>query len=298
MTQNEAQQALEIMGWVLIGVFGVNAALVLVWGWRRLAGNKPTFAPTWSLVDVWTGAQMILALLVMLIGVMGLVLAGILIAFPRVTLTNDLMDLRLLLPATILQNVAFFVVPAGFIVFKYRQRLRDIGLPRLPPARAVWGGFLVGLLVIAVSFVLEIGLHALAERFRHVDWVASALRYEQNNPVAEIIRALPTKGPGILALAVLTIGIAAPFGEEMLFRGFLFNALKRRFGLVAGLVVSALLFASVHSYILGLLPVFLVGLVLAWVYQNSGSLWTSIVLHATNNTLAVLLAYFFPQTTR
>jgi hypothetical protein len=98
----------------------------------------------------------------------------------------------------------------------------------------------------------------------------------------------------MLLLAVLGIGVSAGLGEEMLFRGFLFNILKRRFGLAAGLVVSGLLFAAPHTYVLGLLPVFLMGLVLAWIYHNSGSLWVPVIVHATNNSVLVLLAYFFP----
>ncbi len=109
-----------------------------------------------------------------------------------------------------------------------------------------------------------------------------------------MMSALPKLGVPGLVLGVLGVGVAAPLGEEMLFRGFVFNILKTRLGLTVGLIGSALLFTIVHSYALGLLPVFIIGLLLAWAYHNTGSLWVSIIIHATNNTVGVLLAYFFP----
>jgi membrane protease YdiL (CAAX protease family) len=300
MSQEEIQQAQQLAVWVAGVVFGVNALLALVWGVRRLALSKPTFAPTWSLVDVWGGAQIALLLTFLLAGLLMGVVLVVGFSLPAVRLPRDEVGLLFLwaLPATILQNACFFAVPAAFIVWKYGQRLRDIGLPARPRAQDWWAGIVLGLVLVVVFALLEEALGAAAQQLRHIRWVERALEYEKANPVAEIIRALPRQGYPTLALAVLSIGVSAPLGEEMLFRGFLFNALKRRFGLAVGLVLSALLFAAVHTYAIGLLPVFLIGLILAWVYHNGGSLWTSILIHAVNNTAAVLIAYFFPSAAR
>ena len=288
--------AAEQARWLLLGlgtVTALNLALGLVWAFRRLVLAKPTFARTWSLLDAWLGVQLVLALLVALLAAGALVLYAAAALF-RFRVPADIFDLRLLLPATILQGVVFFAVPAAFIAIRYRQRLRDIGLPPLPRPRDWWAGVLLGLAAVVVFQVLGLALTGAANQFRHVEWVARALEYEKNNPVAQVIRALPGQSPAMLLLAVLGIGVSAGLGEEMLFRGFLFNILKRRFGLAAGLVVSGLLFAAPHTYVLGLLPVFLMGLVLAWIYHNSGSLWVPVIVHATNNSVLVLLAYFFP----
>jgi membrane protease YdiL (CAAX protease family) len=203
--------------------------------------------------------------------------------------------LPIILPLAILQGVAFFGIPALFIVLKYGKRLRDIGLPPLPRARDWWAGILLGLVLMVVNLGLEAGLTALAKEFRHVPWVAAGLRSDELQPIGDILKDLPRYGVGMLLLAVLAIGVSAGLGEEMLFRGFFFNALKRRLGLVAGLVLSGLLFSVPHMYFIGFLPVALMGIALAWVYHVSGSLWIPVILHATNNTVLVLLAYFFPE---
>ncbi len=300
MSQGDIQQAQQLALLLAGAVCGVNLLLALVWGFRRLVLRRPTFAPAWSLVDVWAGAQIALVLTFLLAGVLMTLMLLASLVVPGLRLPRDEVGLLFFfaLPATIVQNACFFAIPAGFIVFKYGRRLRDIGLPARPRAQDWWAGIVLGLLLVAVSAALEGALGAAAQQFRHVPWVDRALEYERVNPVAQIIRALPRQGYGTLALAVLAIGVSAPLGEEMLFRGFLFNALKRRLGAAAGLIASALLFAAVHTYAIGLLPVFFIGVVLAWVYHNGGSLWTCILIHATNNTLAVLAAYFFPSAAR
>jgi uncharacterized protein len=90
-------------------------------------------------------------------------------------------------------------------------------------------------------------------------------------------------------IAGLLIVVAAPICEELFFRGFFFGGLRKAlpFPLAAG--ISAVLFGLVHltdaNLVAGLQLTFL-GLVLAAVYERTGSLWSSIAIHATNNALA------------
>jgi CAAX protease family protein len=89
--------------------------------------------------------------------------------------------------------------------------------------------------------------------------------------------------------------LAAPIGEELFFRGFLFAALRARHGFWSSALLSSAAFGLVHvvqgSFLL--VPIiFVVGLGLAWVYERRGSLLASITAHATFNAigLAIILA--------
>jgi uncharacterized protein len=74
------------------------------------------------------------------------------------------------------------------------------------------------------------------------------------------------------------------------------NALSKKFGPTAGLILSAVLFAAPHTYSpLGLSVVFLLGLFMGWVYRQSGSLWVPIIVHAVNNTALVIAAFYLPN---
>jgi membrane protease YdiL (CAAX protease family) len=293
IAQTDVEAITRITAWVFGVVLGIDALLGFLTLYARIRGKRSPFAPVWSVTDIWFGAQ--ITLIVLAFAVVPLFLIYLAVdPNPSSKLDSPKALLYFVLPSVILQNVVFFGVPAVYIVAKYGQRLRDIGLPALPRGRDWTAGLILGAVGFLAAHLVGAGIEVLAERFRHIEWVRAALEYESSNPVAQIVAALPKLGLTGLILAVLGIGIGAPLGEEMFFRGFAFNALKRRFGVTAGLIVSALLFTLPHTYVLGLLPVFLLGMLLAWTYHNSGSLWVPIIIHATNNTASVLLAFFVP----
>lgn len=87
-------------------------------------------------------------------------------------------------------------------------------------------------------------------------------------------------------------GLGAPLAEELLFRGFLFSALaKSRLGLGGAAVVTSAAWAVVHAYSwVGILQVFVIGLIFSWMLIRTGSLRVPIVVHAIYNTaLAALM---------
>ena len=97
-------------------------------------------------------------------------------------------------------------------------------------------------------------------------------------------------------MTLLIVIFLAPFVEEVLFRGLVFGNLRRKSAAV-GYLVSCLLFALLHvwqfavvnrdiTYFLLMLQYLVPGLVLAWVYDRTGTLWTSIGLHAAANALS------------
>ncbi len=104
---------------------------------------------------------------------------------------------------------------------------------------------------------------------------------------------LPLFGSGIrgLMLALFLGGVVAPLAEEIFFRGFLYAGLRSRWGTVWGVIASSLIFALVHLSPTVILPIFLMGVVLAFVYTYSGSLWPSILLHGTINAMAFVGSY-------
>lgn len=97
---------------------------------------------------------------------------------------------------------------------------------------------------------------------------------------------------GILSLVLATVflSILTPFGEELLFRGVVTNALLR-YGPLIGVVGSAAIFALFHGINTVLPAAFVVGLIAAEVFRRSGSVWPAIVVHAVVNlpTIPVLV---------
>jgi len=90
---------------------------------------------------------------------------------------------------------------------------------------------------------------------------------------------------------LFVVGLFIPFAEELLFRGVLYGWLRQRLGVPAAAVLSALLFSGVHR-IVWLIPALAVlGVLLALVYEKSGSLWPAVAVHALFNSVGVVLVY-------
>ena len=84
------------------------------------------------------------------------------------------------------------------------------------------------------------------------------------------------------------VGALAPFAEEVFFRGFLLAALVPRIGGLRGAIVSSAVFSAAHLNVSTLFPIFVMGMLLAWLYLRTGSLWPPIAAHAAQNLLALI----------
>ena len=81
---------------------------------------------------------------------------------------------------------------------------------------------------------------------------------------------------------------AFPVLEEIIFRGFVFRLLLKRYSLIASMLLSSFLFAFMHLRFMGFAYLFVYGLLFAYAYYRSGSLLTPVLLHAFINLMANL----------
>ncbi len=92
-----------------------------------------------------------------------------------------------------------------------------------------------------------------------------------------------------LMVSLMEYVFFAPVFEELAFRGLLFGVFRRRFQWGVAAMLSAALFAIAHGYgLIGFLSVFWSGLIWAWAYERTGSLWPGMIGHAINNLLVCL----------
>jgi membrane protease YdiL (CAAX protease family) len=94
------------------------------------------------------------------------------------------------------------------------------------------------------------------------------------------------------AFSVLLIAFLAPVSEEMFFRGMLYGGLRVRTGPIAAALVSGVVFGILHATtgLSAVPPLAILGVVLALLYEKTGSLWPPIMLHFVNNALALALS--------
>jgi|GEM_PF-4533063 len=93
---------------------------------------------------------------------------------------------------------------------------------------------------------------------------------------------------GIFALPMMIVWacIMAPLVEEVIFRGFLYRVIQRRWGVFAGMMGSSVVFAYVHFYdTMGFFFIVLYGLLFCAVFQRTGKLTAGVILHCCINSL-------------
>jgi membrane protease YdiL (CAAX protease family) len=110
-----------------------------------------------------------------------------------------------------------------------------------------------------------------------------------SNPLLQ--QALESQDSVALGIFYLTAAIAAPFFEEVLFRGFLLPSLTRYLPVWGAILTSSLLFALAHLSLSEILPLTALGIVLGVVYTRSRSLLAPMLLHSLWNS-GTLLSLF------
>lgn len=183
-------------------------------------------------------------------------------------------DKSFLLVASALGQLAFIGTACFVARLAGPIKLRDFGLVRAPlwPSVAKAGAVMASYLLVFAVYSSLVNLEA--------DDAPNKLGAGDGNV-------------NMIAFAVL-VAAMAPLGEELLYRGVVFRALKNGVGVVLGAAISGVLFGVLHidslasERLLQVVPLCVLGFAFAIAYWWSGTLFVPIALHATNNSLAVI----------
>jgi membrane protease YdiL (CAAX protease family) len=164
----------------------------------------------------------------------------------------------------------YFVNDSDFKDFKSRIKLvgRDID-------KAFIWGVLSAVLIFIIIFIIEVML------------IAGGIEQQDLSNMPEL--------QSLFSWPVMFFLIAIqPIGEEIYFRGFLYDKIERYAGWPLAVVITAVLFAIAHmSYgkIIPVIMIFFMGLVLGYIVYKSKSLYSSIIAHIVFNVTSFTLAY-------
>jgi len=168
---------------------------------------------------------------------------------------------------------------AGVYFFGLRRlhyRWKDIGFKKIESKWLVIT-ILISIIVIPLSGLITI-LFMLA------------LGLPLENPQLEFL--IPDDISWMSGIGMFILGgIIVPIAEEVFFRGVLYKWLRERWGVFIGVSVSSFIFGLVHIDIAIAATAFMLGIILALVYEYSDSLWTAILIHIINNGIKIILLY-------
>jgi len=96
-----------------------------------------------------------------------------------------------------------------------------------------------------------------------------------------------------LVVKIVLACVAAPLAEELIFRGYIYGAVKRFTSPVFAAVVSGALFAAAHGNLGALIPLWSLAILLVISYEWTKCLWVPIGIHAFFNAM-MIIAMFLP----
>lgn len=184
------------------------------------------------------------------------------------------------------QNLLFIALTVYVVRVRYHLPLERVGLRVERWPQWLLAGAAVGGASIPLSMGVESAAVALIGAIVGRGRAEAMAEREHLTDVLTGILQRPLTTPQIVWI-ILLVCVLVPIGEEMFFRGFMYGML-RRWGVAAAAVLSALAFAAVHQQIVHFLPIALLGVILAGLYERTGSLLPAMVVHAANNLVAVL----------
>jgi membrane protease YdiL (CAAX protease family) len=202
-----------------------------------------------------------------------------------------LLDLGWGIPAVaLLGQVAGTLATAGFTCHVV---LRVIGQPAgtLGLARTRCSSYVGAMVCIVLAFI---PLQAVSVLWTVVLHDLGGFALESQDVVREF-REYARQGDAVSMICFAAAGvIVAPIGEELLFRGVLHGYLREHWGRLPGAILSGAAFAAVHRSLLGFAPLMILGVLLARIYDRSGSLYPAMLFHAAFNATSLALLSLSP----
>ncbi len=119
----------------------------------------------------------------------------------------------------------------------------------------------------------------------YMEWMQS-LGVETVQDTVKLLQK--SEDPLILGLMGLAAVVVAPLCEETVFRGYFYPVMKKFAGVWPAAFCSSLVFASAHGNLTFILPLFVFGGVLVFMYEKTGSIWAPIAVHFCFNSATVL----------
>ncbi len=176
--------------------------------------------------------------------------------------------------ANFLWQISTLLFTLRFSVWKYKTSLSELGYRRpkrgtfwLPPL-LVFGSWAV--LAIYFAIVTSIGGPHLGDQEQLPDEAFDSLT--------------------VLPFVGLVSLVGAPVSEEAFFRGFLFQSLRGRWGMLAALFASGALFGAVHVLPVLIIPFAIIGVLFALGYVYSDSLWVPMAAHFLFNGISFIIS--------
>lgn len=217
--------------------------------------------------------------------------AGLLVSLYPALKGWSLARITLWLDNSVKAQSAYFALTAVFslaAVFAYLRNFR-IKLPAIGLRRPRWSDLGYGLLAAPLYYAFYVLAVAV------ISWVVPGLDIDQSQKIG----FEHVSGVVSLSLAFVSLVILPPLTEEIMMRGLLYGGLRQALPVVWAAMLTSGLFALAHlpeggaggPLYIAAIDTFILSLVLVYLREKTGGLWSCITLHATKNAVAFVALF-------
>ncbi|MGD2278816.1 MAG: type II CAAX endopeptidase family protein [Candidatus Omnitrophota bacterium] len=236
----------------------------------NIATNKPE-PPRWTIADIVRVTLIFLSC--------GYVFVILQAFFAKAVPILDNENFRMILD-TAMVNIVGISVILYFIVKKYNQDISALGLTTKGLTKNIFYA------IVAYIALVPVLLAIMALTF----FVVKFIQYKPPvQPIVEVF--LKEEEPTVLWASAIFAAVFGPIAEEIFFRGFVYSTIKKSFGIFWAMIVTSAVFSLLHTHIVGFVPIMILGLLLAYLYEKTGSLVSCMSVHIAHNLAMVVLVF-------
>ncbi|MEO5690701.1 MAG: CPBP family intramembrane glutamic endopeptidase [Candidatus Saccharimonadales bacterium] len=229
-------------------------------------------APAWTLGAVF-GAGSLIAV--------AAVTGGIAQTGAEIDESSALFQLVLSASVYIFGSIVLLVEPYAIRQMSIARICELVGLVRFPVLKDV--GY--GLVAWAAYMVLTVAVTALVSQY------IPGVNLDQDQEIG--FTSLSSSLD--IFYAFLVIVVAAPFIEELAFRGYLYGTLKPHMRWIIASLITSVLFGVVHGQVNVGIDTFMLSMVLCYLRDKTGSIWSGVFVHALKNSIAFYILFVAPK---
>ena len=195
-----------------------------------------------------------------------------------------------------MQTIATFLLPSILGAWIWSEDHKPFTWLRLT-STTHWLHYLlaVGIMLCAVPGInLLADLNSSIELPESLGFIEQILKQQEEAAAALTERFLQADNIGVLLINIGLMALLPALAEEVSFRGTLQQILAQ--GKLKGQIhiaiwATAFIFSAIHMQFYGFIPRMLMGAMFGYIFVWTGTLWVPILMHFTNNGLAVLAYY-------
>lgn len=176
-----------------------------------------------------------------------------------------------------IQTLLIIALVAFFTRVLHQSPWSVLGLEKSP----LNGWWLIAMVYGLALFILMMVLTSLLS----VIWPSDV----QPQEITHLIAGAVTPWERLVPL--LVTGLFAPIGEELLFRGYIFNGFRHRLGVIPSVLLTGLIFGVMHFDLVRAIPLMIGGMGLNLIYLKTQSIYSSMIAHSTWNIAMTIIIY-------